>query len=57
MLLKKKLVNLIMINGEKFCSEKLLKKSLKNLLKNNKKNLILLLSIAISLTVYGMKQK
>lgn len=55
MFLKKKIVNLIMINGQKFCSEKLLKKCLKSLLKNNKKNLILLVSIAISLTVYGFK--
>lgn len=55
MLLKKKIINLMLINGKKFCSEKLLKKCLKNLLKSNKKNTILLILIAINSMVYGFK--
>lgn len=54
-LFKNKIINFIMFKGQKFTSEKLLKKTLKLLLKNNKKNLNSLLYLAINQGLYTFK--
>nr|AVR57490.1 ribosomal protein S7 [Entomoneis sp.] len=58
-LTRKKIINFIMNKGNKFCSEKLLKKTLKYLIKKNKKEsrIVIYLAINQSLPTFKLEVK